>query len=162
MSELINRLETVVKEMGLTFNRVEHDCKLGNGTIKRWGNQSPRLDKLVIVAEYLNVSLDYLVFGTHQSESSPNRDDSTKLDSIKKELSLICDGIPLNEDEIDLVAIYRLLPPSHKEELFDLAYFKYKRYVEQKKESIYSVYFEENKSTKKDNDEENSSASSIA
>ena len=39
-------------------------------------------------------------------------------------------------------ATNRLLPPSHREELFDLAYFKYKRVVEQKKESIYSTYFD--------------------
>lgn len=30
----------------------------------------------------------------------------------------------------------------HREELFDLAYFKYKRHVEEKKESIYSTFFE--------------------
>ena len=38
--------------------------------------------------------------------------------------------------------MYRLLPPSHREELFDLAYIKYKRIVEQKKGSIYSTYFD--------------------
>ena len=38
--------------------------------------------------------------------------------------------------------MYRLLPPSHREEIFDLVYFKYKRHVEEKKESIYSTYFD--------------------
>lgn len=141
MSDLVNRLEKCIKEKGSNFKRVERECGLGNGTIKRWSEQSPRLDKLVIVAEYLQVSLDYLVFGGSVSETSTNGD-RPNLEAEKERGGLACDGLPLSEDEIDLVAMYRLLPPSHREELFDLAYFKYKRVVEQKKESIYSTYFD--------------------
>ena len=114
---------------------------LGNGTIKRWSTQSPRLDKLVPVAEYLQVSLDYLVFGSSVSETSTNGD-RPDLEAEKERQGLTCDGLPLSEDEVDLVAMYRLLPPSHREEIFDLVYFKYKRHVEEKKESIYSTYFD--------------------
>lgn len=141
MSDLVNRLEKCIKEKGSNFKRVERECGLGNGTIKRWSEQSPRLDKLVIVAEYLQVSLDYLVFGGSVSETSTNGD-RPDLKAEKERGGLTCDGLPLSEDEVDLVAMYRLLPPSHREELFDLAYFKYKRVVEQKKESIYSTYFD--------------------
>lgn len=142
MSSLVDRIETKIKEKGLNFKRVERECGLGNGTIKRWAEQSPRLDKLVTVAEYLQVSLDYLVFGS-ESETSPNGD-SIDLDTYKKDQGLACDGSPLSPIEADLVAMFRLLPPSHQEELFDLVYFKYKRAVEDKKESIYSTYFDEN------------------
>lgn len=141
MSDLVNRLEKCIKEKGSNFKRVERECGLGNGTIKRWSEQSPRLDKLVIVAEYLQVSLDYLVFGGSISETSANGD-RPDLKAEKERGGLMCDGLPLAEDEVDLVAMYRLLPPSHREELFDLAYFKYKRVVEQKKGSIYSTYFD--------------------
>lgn len=142
MSSLVDRIETKIKEKGLTFKGVERECGLGNGTIKRWAEQSPRLDKLVTVAEYLQVSLDFLVFGS-ESETSPNGD-SIDLDTYKKDQGLACDGSPLSPIEADLVAMFRLLPPSHQEELFDLVYFKYKRAVEDKKESIYSTYFDEN------------------
>lgn len=142
MSSLVDRIETKIKEKGLNFKRVERECGLGNGTIKRWAEQSPRLDKLVTVAEYLQVSLDYLVFGS-ESETSPNGD-NIDLDTFKKDQGLTCDGSPLSPIEADLVAMFRLLPPSHQEELFDLVYFKYKRAVEDKKESIYSTYFDEN------------------
>ncbi len=142
MSSLVDRIETKIKEKGLNFKRVERECGLGNGTIKRWAEQSPRLDKLVTVAEYLQVSLDYLVFGS-ESETSPNGD-NIDLDTYKKDQGLACDGSPLSPIEADLVAMFRLLPPSHQEELFDLVYFKYKRAVEDKKESIYSTYFDEN------------------
>lgn len=141
MSDLVNRIEKRIKEKGTNFKRVEQELGLGNGTIKRWSTQSPRLDKLVPVAEYLQVSLDYLVFGSSVSETSTNGD-RPDLEAEKKRQGLTCDGLPLSEDEVDLVAMYRLLPPSHREEIFDLVYFKYKRHVEEKKESIYSTYFD--------------------
>ena len=141
MSDLVNRIEKRIKEKGTNFKRVEQELGLGNGTIKRWSTQSPRLDKLVPVAEYLQVSLDYLVFGSSVSETSTNGD-RPDLEAEKERQGLTCDGLPLSEDEVDLVAMYRLLPPSHREEIFDLVYFKYKRHVEEKKDSIYSTYFD--------------------
>ena len=141
MSELVDRIGATIKEKGLTFNRVEHDCGLGNGTIKRWGGQSPRLDKLVRVSEYLDVSLDYLVFGTLHSENSPNGE-IPDLEVVKREQGLSCDGSPLDEVEADLVAMFRLLPPSEKEDLFDLVYFKYKKHVEKKMESDFLCRFD--------------------
>lgn len=155
MSELVNRIEKTLKEKNLTFNRVERDCGLGNGTIKRWSGQSPRLDKLVAVSEYLNVSLDYLVFGSLRSENEPNGEEaSLELEGYKAEQGLTCDGSPLSDIEADLVAMFRLLSENQQEELFDLIYFKYKRHVEQKKESIYSTYFAENEQPKSGSDDE--------
>lgn len=154
MPTLVNRIESVIKEKGVTFNRVERDCGLGNGTIKRWEEQSPRLDKLVLVSEYLNVSLDYLVYGTLQTESSPNRDERRNIDGARAESGLSCDGHLLSDLELDLVAMFRLLPISHKEELFDLTYSKYKRLVEGERGSIFSTYPEGNEQQKSDPDEE--------
>lgn len=141
MSDLIERIKGTAQKKSITFNRIERECGLGNGTIKRWAEQSPRLDKLVLVAEYLDVSLDYLVFGVLRSDSSP-KGEKPDLEAEKERQGLTCDGLPLAEDEVDLVAMFRLLPPSHREEVFDLVYFKYKRHVEEKKGSIYSTYFD--------------------
>jgi len=147
MADLIDRIESVLKKKELTFNRVEKDCGLGNGTIKRWREQSPRLDKLTIVAQYLKVSLDYLVFGFLCSESSPNREQN-QLEVMKREQGLICDGSPLSDKEADLIAMFRLLPSHEQEDVFDLVYFKYKKYVERKTESIYWTYADESKNEK--------------
>ena len=139
---IVDRLQSIVKERGTTFKQLERDVGLGNGTIRRWEEQSPRLDKLTKVADYLHVSLDFLVYGRSVSEPAASSKLELDLRAEKERGGLTCDGLPLSEDEVDLIAMYRLLPPSHREELFDLAYFKYKRVVEQKKESIYSTYFD--------------------
>ena len=41
---------------------------------KRWVNRDPRLDKLVLVSEYLQISLDYLVLGRSCSETAQEND----------------------------------------------------------------------------------------
>lgn len=135
---LVNNISIIAKERGLTFKALEREAGLGNGTIKRWEVQSPRLDGLIKVADYLHISLDELVYG----ERTKGAEDAINLDCYKAEQGLTCDGTPLTEAETDLVAMFRLLPPSHQEELFDLTYFKYKRHVEEKRESIYSTYLD--------------------
>lgn len=146
MSELIDRLEVEVKKKGLTFNRIERECGLGNGTIKRWNDQSPRLDKLVLVAQYVGVSLDYLVFGALQTEDTSNGEPD--LSKIAEEQGLLCDGSPLSSLETDLVAMFRLLPSLEKEDTFDIVHLKYKRHVEKKRESIFWTYSDESKGEK--------------
>lgn len=140
MSELIERLEIEVKKKGLTFNRIERELGLGNGTIKRWNDQSPRLDKLTAVARFVGVSLDYLVFGELQTESTPSGE--LDLTRVKEEQGLLCDGSPLSSLETDLVAMFRLLPEEEREDVFDIVHLKYKRRIGKKAESIYWTYFD--------------------
>ena len=141
MSELVDRLDRVVKERGLTFNRIERELGLGNGTIKRWNDQSPRLDKLTAVAQFVDISLDYLVFGTLRAESAPSGE--LDLSRVREEQGLVCDGSPLSSLETDLVAMFRLLPEEEREDVFDIVHLKYKRHIGKKAESIYWTYFDE-------------------
>ena len=140
MSELVDRLDRVVKERGLTFNRIERELGLGNGTIKRWNDQSPRLDKLTAVAQFVDISLDYLVFGTLRAESAPSGE--LDLSRVREEQGLVCDGSPLSSLETDLVAMFRLLPEEEREDVFDIVHLKYKRHIGKKAESIYWTYTE--------------------
>lgn len=63
-ADLVARIEAAAKEKGLNLSTIERTLGLGNSTIRRWQTQSPRLDKLLLVARCLDVSLDYLVSGT--------------------------------------------------------------------------------------------------
>ena len=61
---------------------------------------------------------------------------------------LICDGSPLEGEEADLIAMYRLLPEEQQEDIFDLVHLKYRKHVERKKESIYWTYHNGSSATK--------------
>lgn len=122
---IFERVHELIKEQGLNVKQLERECGLANATIRRWETQTPNIESVRKVAHRLNVTIDYLVNG-----SSPNTPAAPS-----------CDGVPLSQMETDLLAMFRLLPPSHREEVFELVHFKYKREVEEKKESIYSTYF---------------------
>lgn len=135
------RLIGVIEGKDLTIRRVERDCGLANASIRRWETQSPHLESVVAVANYLQVSVDYLALGGR--DNTTTEEPGLALETVKREQGLTCDGSPLTDSETDLVAMFRLLPSHEQEDAFDIVYFKYKKYVEKKKESIYWTYFDE-------------------
>ncbi len=138
---------TLLKELraknGMTQGQLAKAAGVSPGNVGDWesGKSKPGYNALASLARIFDVSADYLLELSPEKKSEPPTE-LRGLDEIKASQGLTCDGLPLSEDEVDLVAMYRLLPPSHREEIFDLVYFKYKRHVEEKKESIYSTYFD--------------------
>lgn len=136
---------TLLKELrakrGLTQGQLAKAVGVSPGNVGDWetGKSKPGYNALASLARIFEVSADYLLEIEHIPEKA-----SISLTEYKTEQGLACDGSPLTEDEADIVAMYRLLPSLHQEELFDLTYFKYKRYVERKKESIYWTYHDGN------------------
>ena len=63
------RLQFKIKEKGETIKSTEKQCGMANATIQKWQKQSPRLENIEKVALFLNVSLDWLVFGTERIDS---------------------------------------------------------------------------------------------
>ena len=135
------RLIGLIEEKNLTIRRVERECGLANASIRRWETQSPRLDSVVAVANYLQVSVDYLALGGCDKTTQDRT--QVELEEVKREQGLICDGSPLDNVEADLIAMFRLLPEGEREDVFDIVHLKYKRRIGKKAESIYWTYFDE-------------------
>lgn len=135
------RLIDLIEKKNLTIRKVERDCGLANASIRRWETQSPRLDSVVSVANYLQVSVDYLALG--RCDKTTPEVEELDLEAAKREQGLVCDGSPLDNLEADLIAMFRLLPEEEREDVFDIVHLKYKRRVERKRESIYWTYFED-------------------
>ena len=137
------RLIDLIEKKSLTIRKVERECGLANASIRRWETQSPRLDSVVSVANYLHVSVDYLALG--RCDKATKEMEEFDLEAAKREQGLICDGSPLDNLEADLIAMFRLLPEEEREDVFDIVHLKYKRRVERKRESIYWTYTEDEK-----------------
>lgn len=137
------RLIDLIEKKSLTIRKVERECGLANASIRRWETQSPRLDSVVSVANYLHVSVDYLALG--RCDKATQEMEEFDLEAAKREQGLICDGSPLDNLEADLIAMFRLLPEEEREDVFDIVHLKYKRRVERKRESIYWTYTEDEK-----------------
>lgn len=58
---LVGRIKSLCDEKKLTFAELERLTGISNGQIRRWENSSPKVDNVQKVADYFNVSLDYLL-----------------------------------------------------------------------------------------------------
>lgn len=67
---MVDRISKLAKERGINISTIEKNIGLSNGIIGKWRKQSPSCDKLKLVADYLNVSIDYLLTGEEYSETT--------------------------------------------------------------------------------------------
>ena len=143
------RISKRIRELGLKQLDVCNKSGLSTTALSQYctGKRIPDTLSLYKIATILGVSMEWVLTGENQTNENCTSEPLC-LDEIKASQGLTCDGLPLSEDEVDLVAMYRLLPPSHREEIFDLVHFKYKRIDKKKKASIFWTYFDESNDEK--------------
>lgn len=60
---LLTRIKELAEKHSFSISEIEKKVGLGNGTIRRWDNSPPSCDKVLKVANLLNVTVDYLLTG---------------------------------------------------------------------------------------------------
>lgn len=68
---LVYRIKEKCNEKGTSIKALEREIGLGNGTISRWDSNTPSYDKVIKVADFLQVSFYWLIFGKESAELSP-------------------------------------------------------------------------------------------
>lgn len=123
MLTLVDRIRELSNKKGMSLPQLEITLGLGNGTISRWKNSSPNTDKLQKVADYFNVSMDYLLGRDSILTSRDNKDIAKDLDRIMAEIRkgddgpLYYDGVEIDEKSLILLenAIEHALRETKKE-----------------------------------------------
>lgn len=74
---MLERIFALIEHSGLSDAALCHELSLGNGIIGKWrsGKQKPSLDAVIKIANYFNVSIDYLVTGTDNSSYPLSKED---------------------------------------------------------------------------------------
>ena len=60
---LKERIKTLCKENGITVNKLEKTLGFGTGYVAKLENSVPNTAKIQLIADFFNVSLDYLMTG---------------------------------------------------------------------------------------------------
>ena len=60
---LKERIKTLCKEKGITVNKLEKTLGFGTGYVAKLDNSTPNTAKIQLIADFFNVSLDYLMNG---------------------------------------------------------------------------------------------------
>lgn len=58
---LYEKIKILADSQKISIRRLEEVLGYGNGTIRRWEKQTPGVDKIQKVADYFDVSVDYLL-----------------------------------------------------------------------------------------------------
>lgn len=69
---IYERIQEKATEKGISIKALEKEVGIGNGIIRRWNESSPQCNKLLLVANYLQVSLEWLVTGEINTQLTEN------------------------------------------------------------------------------------------
>lgn len=69
---LVERINTKCKENGTSIKALERELGFGNGNIRRWDTQKPSYDRIILVAEKLHISVNWLIFGKESTDLTPD------------------------------------------------------------------------------------------
>lgn len=103
MPTAFDRIKDLATNQGISLNQLEE--KLGYSTNTLYGikKANPKSDRLQEIADYFNVSTDYLL-GRTDNPAVANNPEPSPLDLRKIAAgSMLFDGKPLSEEDIDFI-----------------------------------------------------------
>jgi len=103
--DFVKRVDKLLEQHNLKRNKLLKMCKINSGFLNNLESKGtvPSIDKIISIANYLNVSLEYLVFGKDNTNSnSINTGEDIKTNN------------PDEQDEQELLEIYRCLDRKRK------------------------------------------------
>lgn len=80
--EIAEKIKATAKEQGITIKNMLSDTALGVNTLQHMKTSMPKTDTLAVIADYLGVSVDYLL-GRKFEEASVDNKKSAPDDDIR-------------------------------------------------------------------------------
>lgn len=100
---IVERIKERCKLKKTSMNALEKELGLGNGSIRLWNQKVPGSDKVILVAQKLEVSLDWILTGKEHGDLTP--EEQTLVDTFRRCNSI---GQSLIQEQAD--AIRQKLP----------------------------------------------------
>ena len=94
---MVDRILALIKQKGLSVSAVEKQLGFGNGAIKRFSTNSPSIDKIIAISNFLNTSVEFILFGKETAQAFS--EDVNKLITYYNSLNDMEKGIILGKAE---------------------------------------------------------------
>lgn len=94
---LVDKIKELAKSRGKSMKQVALDLGLPYNTFYKWNKQTPKIDKIKVVADYFGVSIDYLL-GKEEVNTQQAIDLDKALDN-----AMSFSGKPLSEHDRKVV-----------------------------------------------------------
>ncbi|HEU3290923.1 helix-turn-helix transcriptional regulator [Streptococcus pneumoniae] len=108
MFETFEKIKELAKKRGKALGQVEEDLGYGRNTLYKIKNSTPNAERIAEIANYFNVSTDYLL-GRTDNPAITGSDEFAQVNGQIIDLrkaaanTMLFDGKPLNEDDIDFI-----------------------------------------------------------
>lgn len=105
MFETFEKIKELAKKRGKALGQVEEDLGYGRNTLYKIKNSTPNAERIAEIANYFNVSTDYLLGRTDNPAIAKDTVTKTEID-LKKDAaeSFFYDGHELNDEDLDLIS----------------------------------------------------------
>ena len=105
MFETFEKIKELAKKRGKSLGQVEEDLGYGRNTLYKIKNSTPNAERIAEIANYFNVSTDYLLGRTDNPAIAGNSVTKAEID-LKKDAveSFFYDGHELNNEDLDLIS----------------------------------------------------------
>nr|DAR14827.1 MAG TPA: repressor protein [Caudoviricetes sp.] len=108
---IYERIESLRKSQGLSQGKLEKQLGFSNGSISKWKNSTPKVERLQKLADFFGVSVEYLMTGKEdgQKEKDNTDDLKEKFEELKELLEsgkmqpLRYDGQPIDDNTKELL-----------------------------------------------------------
>lgn len=99
---IVDTIKGLCKERGMSIPKLEKEIGLSNGSVYNWNKSYPSIDKLIKVAEYFDVSLDYLTGRTTEIKfTARNSGDTDLSDNDKKILKRLAQVLDMGINDLN-------------------------------------------------------------
>ena len=97
--EIYNAVKGISLKKGISIYKLEKNLGYPNGSISKWNKQSPSVDKLNKVADYFDVSVDYLLGRTN----TRSKKDNSKVALDDNDIIMTWRGQPLSDEDREMI-----------------------------------------------------------
>ena len=116
LPELVEFIRASCKNQGSSITKMEKDLKFANGTVGKWANgkRYPPKDKLLLVSDFLQISIEELMGQDPEQKEKPNALDGIELEKLSPARRALLEALDGMDDE-NIMKIVRIAQAVKKE-----------------------------------------------
>lgn len=108
---IYERIESLRKSKGLSQGKLEKQLGFSNGSISKWKNSTPKVERLQKLADFFGVSVEYLMTGKEDKKEKDNcvidiKDELERMRDLLKNRTqhpIYYDGEKLDDESLDAI-----------------------------------------------------------
>ena len=109
---IYDRIESLRKSKGLSQGKLEKQLGFSNGSISKWKNSTPKVERLQKLADFFGVSVEYLMTGKEEDKKEKDnsvidiKDELERMRDLLKNRTrhpIYYDGEKLDDESLDAI-----------------------------------------------------------